>query len=102
MNFGTISVRDLDRYVGDDRFYIVDMRSPTEFRNGHIRGAINIPGAQMQQFAYYDSEKEFILYCSRGGTSMQAARSLSAAGYRVWTVIGGIHMYSGPNFVRGR
>ena len=38
-----------------------------------------------------------VLYCERGGTSLMIARMLSGKGYRVKTMIGGIHAYKGRN-----
>ena len=36
-----------------------------------------------------------ILYCDRGGLSMQAARELQEQGYRAISVVGGIQAYRG-------
>ena len=46
---------------------------------------------------YLLRRKTLILYCERGSTSMKAARELAEAGYRVWTLVGGIQSYKGRN-----
>ena len=49
----------------------------------------------------FPKDKILILYCDRGGASMQAARSLARAGCRTRSVIGGFAAYRGRNLVSG-
>ena len=80
----TISAKEIDRYLLDKSYLLVDVRNPSEYRKMHIRGAVCIP------YEYLP-----ILYCDRGGLSMQAARELQEHGHRAISVVGGIQAYRG-------
>ncbi len=97
MGFETIPARELDRLVLNGRGIIVDLRSPEEYRQRHIRGAINLPYERWNGKFPYSEQQEIILYCERGSVSMAAARDLAEKGYRVKTVVGGIRAYRGAN-----
>lgn len=97
MNFDTIPAKYLERYSDRLRYVLVDVRSPEEFWQGHIPGAINIPYETMQlPMSGLNRQKTYILYCDRGATSLLAARKLYQGGYDVLSVIGGLAAYRGP------
>ena len=97
MGFETIPAKELDRLVPSGRGVIIDLRSPEEYRQRHIRGAINLPYERWNGIFPYSEQQEIILYCERGSVSMAAARDLAEKGYRVKTVVGGIRAYRGAN-----
>lgn len=100
-NLETISPKMLDYYVDNKKAFIIDLRSEEEFVKGHIRNAhrITYTGGR---FPYKPpKEYELILYCERGSLSLIAAKELVREGYRVRSVIGGIHAYKGRNLVKG-
>jgi phage shock protein E len=75
----------LDRArAADDSFVIVDVRTPAEFAQGHVPGAINIP---VDQVANRLSElatakdKDVVLYCRSGKRAGQAAEVLKSNGF---------------------
>ena len=64
---------------------IIDVRSPQEFREGHIDGAISIPEYEIKKEAgnrLVDKEKDIIVYCSSGGRSKKAQKLLRKLGYQ--------------------
>ena len=93
MNFDMIAARDLNRLINDKSAFIIDLRSPEEYVENHIQGAVNIPYEKLQKCYSLPKDMTLILYCERGSTSMRAAKELAAKGYRVKTVTGGIHSY---------
>lgn len=97
----TISAKELDRYVEDSGALIVDLRAPEEYEMGHIRGALNIWPEEIRTFRP-GKDRVLILYCDRGGVSMEAARRLDKRGYRVKSVVGGYHAYRGDQIVTGK
>ena len=99
MDFETIPAKELDRCVREGRV-IIDLRTPQEYRAGHIKGEINLPYEQLEEKISSLPDEELVLYCERGSVSMAAARELAARNYRVKTVVGGIRAYRGPNRVR--
>lgn len=95
----TISPKMLDYYVDNKRAFIIDLRKAADFDRGHIKGAVSVP-YQGGRFVFRPPKgKEIILYCERGSLSLMAARELVRDGYRVRSVIGGMHAYTGNNLV---
>ncbi|MCE0557470.1 rhodanese-like domain-containing protein [Motilimonas sp. E26] len=46
---------------------LLDVRTPAEFAQGHIKGAMNIPYDQLdQQLASLDKDTEIVVYCRSG------------------------------------
>ena len=95
MNFEMIPPGELDKYVTDPNAMIIDLRTPEEYMETHIKNAINIPYERIQGCCMFPKGMWLILYCERGGTSLTAAKELAARGYRVKTVVGGILAYRG-------
>ncbi len=91
----TISAKEIDQYIFDRRFLLVDVRQPADYRRLHIRGAVCIPQELLLKRMSGLRNTVPILYCDRGGLSMQAARELKEHGYRAITVVGGIQAYRG-------
>lgn len=65
---------------------LLDVRSPEEFAQGHLPGAINIPVEELElRLAELPSEQELVAYC-RGPycvLSHNAAALLRARGFKV-------------------
>ena len=61
---------------------IVDVRTPGEFRNGHIKGAINIPLDEVKSraTALKKKNKPIITCCRSGNRSGMAKNILTSAG----------------------
>lgn len=82
---------------------IIDVRTPTEFAQGHIEGATNIPLNSIQTIAdkISDHTTPLYLYCASGARSSNACRFLEAQGFEQVTNMGGIASWRGP-VVKGR
>ena len=63
---------------------LIDVRSPGEYRAGHINGAINLDVVAIQEGARPSVEKsqKLYLYCRSGSRSGQATSILKNAGYQ--------------------
>jgi Rhodanese-related sulfurtransferase len=95
MRFETIPAKALDHLVYDQNAFIIDLRNEKEFKEAHIKGAINIPYGSSKDYLELPKNMVLVLYCERGSKSMMLARELSNSGYRIKSVIGGIHAYRG-------
>ncbi len=73
---------------------IIDVRSPQEYREGHVDGAICIPDYQIRrkiQSQVPNLEETIIVYCSTGHRSQNAQIILEKMGYKnVYNVYEGI------------
>lgn len=94
MKIEKIAAIEIDKFVGNNDVIIVDVRSAKEFMKRHITGAVNIPGDQIDRISL-NRNKEIILYCERGSSSIVAASKLLQKGYRVKSVVGGLNAYHG-------
>jgi phage shock protein E len=62
---------------------IVDVRSPQEFKGGHIKGAVNIPLQELQRsMGKIPKNKAVITCCASGMRSASAKSLLKSAGYQ--------------------
>jgi predicted sulfurtransferase len=60
-----ITVAELEALVGKGEVYIVDVRSDTQYKRGHIKGAHLIPTDQILQRAdELPRDKTIVTYCS--------------------------------------
>ena len=76
---------------------LLDVRSPQEYREGHIPGSQNVPLQQLDKVEEVTENKDTVLYvyCRSGARSRQAVSLLQHMGYTNVHNIGGIAAYSG-------
>ncbi len=68
---------------GKNDFVIVDVRDKSEYIEGHVPGAINIPVVSFSsQSGMLDKKKTIIVYCNAGNRSYTAYRKLMKLGYK--------------------
>ena len=63
---------------------LIDVRSPQEYNEGHLDGAICIPEYEIEKEIknqVEDKQKIIILYCDSGGRSKKAQKKLEKLGY---------------------
>ena len=78
-------------------FVLLDVRSPEAYARSHVIGAINLPLAMMnaETTAQFAKERLIVVYCWGPGCNgaTKAARKLSALGFAVKEMIGGIEYW---------
>ena len=76
---------------------LLDVRTPQEYREGHIPGSQNVPLQQLDKVEEVTENKDTVLYvyCRSGARSRQAVSLLKHMGYTNVHNIGGIAAYSG-------
>lgn len=78
---------------------MIDVRTPDEYREGHIEGALSIPLVSIPATAAQrlpDKNAPIYAYCLSGARSAQACRELERQGYANVVNMGGIGSWSGP------
>lgn len=74
---------------------VIDVREGSEFRDGHLAGAVNIPRGLLEFIlstdeALQDRSKRIVLYCKSSGRAALAAKSMQEMGYlHVSSIAGG-------------
>ncbi len=76
---------------------LLDVRTPREYREGHIPGSKNVPLQELERVAAVAANKDtpLFVYCHSGARSRQAADALRRMGYLQIKNIGGIAAYTG-------
>ena len=72
---------------------IVDVRTPAEFAEGHLEGAVNIDVSAPDfraQLAELDPSAEYVVYCRSGNRSAQAISIMRDAGFTSLQNAGGL------------
>ena len=89
--------RGVEEYQSTSGAVLLDVRTPEEYRSGHIPGSKNIPLQAIDKVASVAENKDTALYvyCQSGARSRQAAGMLKQMGYRNVNNIGGIAAYAG-------
>jgi len=75
-----------------EEFLILDVRTPDEFNEGHIEGAVLIPVDELERrLDELPKDKPIITYCRSGVRSRNAANILLENGFsKVYDMMGGI------------
>ena len=79
-------------------YIILDVRTPEEFADKHIPGAINIPNETIESTEIPelpDKDQLILVYCRSGNRSKQASEKLVALGYTNIVEFGGINDWPG-------
>ncbi|MBD3752142.1 MAG: rhodanese-like domain-containing protein [Micrococcales bacterium] len=72
---------------------IIDVRTPDEYAEGHLEGAINVnlqSGSFEQQIAEQPLDGTYIVYCRTGNRSAQAVSIMTDLGFTDVTDAGGV------------
>ncbi len=73
------------------KVYLLDVREPDEYRDGHIAGAALIPLGQLPaRVGELPRDRQIVCVCRSGNRSGVAARQLIAAGFNAVNMQGGM------------
>lgn len=68
-----------------EKYLVIDVRTPEEYKEGHVKHAVNIPLEKISENIEKISawkEKEVVTYCNTGKKSQKAAEQLIKAGFK--------------------
>ncbi len=81
----TIEATDLENRIEQgDTPLILDVRRPSEYAEGHVPGAVNIPRGDLEDRLAElgpDRDREIVVYCKSGMRAAMAERELVDAGF---------------------
>ena len=89
--------KGLKEYAEKENAVLLDVRTPQEYREGHIPGSKNVPLQTLDKVrsVVENKDAELFVYCYSGARSRQAAAALGQMGYTNVQNIGGIAAYHG-------
>ncbi len=81
-------------------FVFIDVRTPEEYAEGHIEGALLIPVQELEsRLAGIPHDKQVYIYCRSGRRSARAAAMLAGAGYsNIENIVGGILQWQAASY----
>ena len=91
--YKTISASDARAMMqSSSNILIVDVRTPEEYAQGHLKGAINIPLSDLPlRIVKFEQNRPILVYCQTGYRSAEASSILMKAGFtKVYNLEGGI------------
>ena len=89
----SISTIELEQKLKQN-IQLIDVRTPGEFRRGHIKNAKNIPLNEIGSYTPVSDKKTYVI-CHSGARSKLAAKKLKKRGFDVVNVQGGMHAWRG-------
>lgn len=97
--FGTKAYENLnskdfkEKMEADENAFLLDVRTPGEFNEENIEGAVNIDVMSpyfAERVAELDKSKTYYVYCRSGGRSGQACGVMADMGFKTYNLAGGI------------
>ena len=98
-SYRQVSSKEAAAMMEEETAYIIlDVRTPEEYEEKHITGAVNLPNETIgtEEIAQLpDKEQLILVYCRSGNRSKQASKKLADLGYTNIIEFGGIKDWTG-------
>jgi rhodanese-related sulfurtransferase len=93
-----LTVADFEKEINKDSVQLLDVRTPGEYANGHLKNTLLANWNDAKEFdrriAFVDKNKPVYVYCLSGGRSAAAAEKMRKEGYlQVYELDGGINAW---------
>ena len=92
--YKNVGVDEFEKLTKQPGVVILDVRTPTEFRKGHLKDAVLIDFQQPKEFEEkvkaLDKSKTYLIHCQVGGRSAKACAKFDTLGFAtVYNLEGG-------------
>lgn len=98
-NLQLLSSSQYEQAIAKNNVTIIDVRTPSEYQEGHIENAqnINVQSADFKsKMENFDKTKPIYIYCRSGARSAKAARIMEEMGFKeIYDLNGGILSWKG-------
>lgn len=100
-SLGYVQISDVEAMTmmaEQEDYVILDVRTPEEFAEKHIVGAVNLPNEEISEDSIEelpDLDQLILVYCRSGNRSKQASEKLVKLGYINVYEFGGINDWTG-------
>jgi len=88
-----LTVEEFDKKRKEKDTVVLDVRTPEEFKAGHVPGAVNLDIADEnfdKKVEKLDKDKTYIVHCARGGRSARAAAKMKSNFANLYDFSGGM------------
>jgi rhodanese-related sulfurtransferase len=97
-----IDAATFEKGIAQPQIQLLDVRTPAEYKEGHLRNAILANWNEREEFkkqiSLLDKNKPVYAYCRSGARSSAAAAQLKKEGFKeVYNLEGGIIAWKGAN-----
>jgi rhodanese-related sulfurtransferase len=101
-NYREVTSREAAELIKNEEPIILDVRTPNEYKQGHLHNAVLIPVQELQR-RYRElgahKDREILIYCATGNRSTVASKILIDNGFKhIVDMQGGIYDWSKLNF----
>lgn len=91
---------DFKSKMNDDNVVILDVRTPDEVSEGHVKGMVHHDIFDQDNFLQFldnlDRDKKYFVYCRSGNRSMQACMIMDQMGFTdTNNLVGGMNAWTG-------
>jgi len=96
--YDSVDAQEFAEVLKNPEIQIIDARTPQEFSEGHIPGAVNIDiGGEdfFKKMERLDKDRPVAVYCRSGRRSKIAAERFAGKGFKVTELDGGIITWKG-------
>ena len=96
--FVSVEADEFAREIAKEGVQVVDVRTASEYAEGHIPNAVNIDVLKAdfaEKIASLDKEQKLAIYCRSGRRSKSAAEQAVKMGFTVVELDGGVLSWSG-------
>ncbi|RDI94563.1 rhodanese-like domain-containing protein [Meiothermus sp. QL-1] len=99
-----VGVEDLRAVLGNPKVFIIDVRTPQEFAQGHVQGAVNWPLQEIERWwSKVPKDREVYIYCNTQNRSGAAVQYLMSRGYQNLRMVhGGIQAWMARRYPLAR
>lgn len=96
-----LSVPEAIRLINDKDPIVLDVRTPADFKKGHLLNARNTPLAKLDEHVGQlakDKARPLLIYCALGSSSVAAAEKLRTQGFsEAYPLRGGLNAWITAN-----
>ena len=92
-----LTVEEFDAKRKQEGVVVIDVRTPEEFKAGHVPGAVNIDIGDKdfdKKVEALDKDKTYVVHCQRGGRSARAAEKMKSKVDKLFDFSGGMQAWN--------
>jgi rhodanese-related sulfurtransferase len=101
-SYREVTSREAAQFIQNEQPVILDVRTPNEYKRGHLPDSVLIPVQELQnryKELGTDKDREIFIYCATGNRSTVASKILIDKGFKhIVNLRGGIYDWSKKNY----